>query len=101
MAERLTPRTSNLEPCDELASRPKGRSKAPRHASCQGNRDKLRPLGLWLVWRALYILTLPFKKISLDGRQLLFVKVPRGRQIVWRRKLYIDRGKQGFSSEMF
>ena len=31
--------------CDGLASRPGGSSNTPRHASCYGNRVKLRPCG--------------------------------------------------------
>ena len=52
-------------------------------------------LGLLLVWRALHLFTLPIKKISLDRRQLLFkVKLSKSRQIVWRRELDVDRGRQ-------
>ena len=50
---------------------------------------------LFLVWRALHLFTLPTKKISIDGRQLLFkVKLSRSTQMVWRWELYVDRGRQ-------
>ena len=87
MAERLTPVTLDLEVrgsslarrvvsldeeltalclssprctngCDGLASRPEGSSNVPRHASCYGNRYKLRPCGP-LARVRLYLYYLP------------------------------------------
>ena len=37
--------TAGGSPCDELASRPGSISNTPRHASCKGNQDRLRPFG--------------------------------------------------------
>ena len=47
-----------IDGCDGLESRPGGSSNTPRHGSCYGNRDKLRPCGP-LARVRLYLYYLP------------------------------------------